>query len=464
MALQQYTTRKIIKALYTGAFLSILKVKFCKPKTIFRPYCENRLAYFAKSDKFITNLENNLTKGKNPEFDDLMYYIENYYIFDSQINSCNNPCPNEYISIKFPERDGLPSGILFEYLQTKNYFSFQVENKTKTNIYLHQLICYLYNGGEFLFKQGFINTKDTNIEVDHIDQNTFNNNPENLQYLQGTVHDSLSRVYKKILEPAEINLDITRNNLLPDFGDFEISKINIFTQKGKLIKNNKAKKLAELIAHKTKMVLLHYEQTGMIVSRTKRQLDNLAKMTTYLKVVLKKATSKVLSFVVLNFIKSNKLAIKSKANVFSKSIKSLYKTIQDLTKNVKLNLRNIPMGFMPKILEQLQWFGYLTECPELATIVDSIMSMVQIKEVVYLHPEFDPDHPFWVKPDILFISKTHRTLLVKNIANFLTALELYIYKNVPLPLFTSVNNENHIVDNLRKIKKEFPKLTNILLV
>lgn len=114
---------------------------------------------------------------------------------------------------------------LFQAIEQDRFFDFYITNN-KQIVYLHQLVAFYCCGGVAALNNGFVCPKGI-YEIHHLDGNTFNNHPANLQYLNNDAHVIITKHQRAVGK---------RCKYLRKFkSEFDSSAVTCWSRKGKEI-------------------------------------------------------------------------------------------------------------------------------------------------------------------------------------------------------------------------------------
>lgn len=86
---------------------------------------------------------------------------------------------------------------LFDMLTEDGFFSLHTSNQKKEIVYYHQIIAFYFSGGKEILQNGGSIHMDHH-EIHHLNGNTFDNSPDNLQYLPIEVHNLITSFQRTI--------------------------------------------------------------------------------------------------------------------------------------------------------------------------------------------------------------------------------------------------------------------------
>lgn len=85
---------------------------------------------------------------------------------------------------------------LFDHLDSWGFFDFHNTN-SKQLVYYHQVIAFMRAGGYQAFQNGFICRKGE-VEIHHLNGDTKDNRPENLQYITCDQHEAITKHQRSV--------------------------------------------------------------------------------------------------------------------------------------------------------------------------------------------------------------------------------------------------------------------------
>lgn len=129
--------------------------------------------------------------------------------------------PHRY-KIFFKDKNNQP---LFDWLESINFFPFYPSKHRRNTASYHQIVAYCFSGGWQAYLNGFVCDADnfSPTELHHIDSNTFNNHPRNLQFIPKTVHSILTKAQRSF------------NKTFKLFSSINVNYLVCFNRKGNLI-------------------------------------------------------------------------------------------------------------------------------------------------------------------------------------------------------------------------------------